>query len=151
MCQPNQAISQPRDRLPGAGGVSSDTGPTIDLWKLPCGRLITRPDYIPVEWMDRIAPEVDADGKVHLLWTGWNNGKGHAKFSFGGKPTYCYRYIIEQVTGYILHRFDYVDHKCKRKPCLTFECLEVVSPKVNTERGPGMGFWFKPKGDYDAR
>jgi hypothetical protein len=121
------------------------TGGEFPGWLLADGRLVMRPYYIPVEWMGRISPEVDADGKVHLLWTGWNNGKGHAKFSRGGKPAYCYRDIIERVDGMLLRRFDYVDHLCKRKACLTYECFEVVSPKVNTERGPGMGFWFKPK------
>jgi hypothetical protein len=145
MCPAPQKIDQLRDRLSTSRGVDTVTEATIDLWRLPYGRFVSRPDYIPVEWMDRIAPEIDADGKVHLMWTGWNNGKGHAKFSKGGKPTYCYRHIVETVTGMVLRRFDYVDHLCKRKPCLTYECFEVVSPRVNTERGPGKGFWFRPK------
>lgn len=128
-------------------GVAADEA--AHWWRLPDGTMVEKPAYIPAEWMDRITPEwgPDRNGvhRWHLMWTGWHNGKGHAKFSRAGKPTYCYRYIIEKVTGFILRRFDYVDHICERKPCLTFECLEVVSPKVNTERGPGMGFWFRPK------
>jgi hypothetical protein len=123
---------------------SPDGDACVHGWRLPDGRHVVKPDYIPLDWMARIAPEIDSEGKVHLMWTGWNNGEGHAKFHRAGKATYCYRYIIEKVTGMILRRFDYVDHLCKRKPCLTFECLEVVSPRVNTERGPGKGFWFKP-------
>ena len=145
MCQTNPASDDLRRCFVTFDLGSPDGDATVYWWRLPNGQLVVKPDYIPVEWMSRIAPEIDADGKVHLLWTDWNNGKGHAKFSRAGKPTYCYRWIIEQVTGMILRHLDYVDHLCKRKACLTYECFEVVSPLVNTQRGPGMGFWFKPK------
>lgn len=145
MCPAHPPIRQPRCSLAPVNTMDPDPDPFSYGWRLACGCMVRCPNYIPKEWMGRISPTVDAEGKVHLLWTGWNNGKGHAKFSKGGKPTYCYRHIIEAVDGMLLRRFDYVDHKCKQKPCLTYECLEVVSPKVNTERGPGMGFWFKPK------
>lgn len=137
---------QPTDRMP-MGVWQGDAGARVHGWAVN-GHHIRKPDYIPVAWMDRIKPEwgPDREGNMrwHLIWTGWNNGKGHAKFTLDGRPTYCYRWIIEQVTGYILRRFDYVDHLCERKACLTLECLDVVSPRVNTERGPGKGFWFKP-------
>lgn len=108
------------------------------------GKLWLIPDYLPDEWLDRITLEVDADGKGHWLWTGWNNGQGHAKVRRDGKTLYCHRDIVERVTGRKLTRFQYVDHLCARKPCLNFDCLEVVLPGVNTHRGPGRHTQFKP-------
>lgn len=107
------------------------------------------PLYIPDHWLNRIRVEWH-DGKPHYLWTGWNNGDGHGKVRHAGKAIYCYRDVVERVTGVKLTRFQYVDHKCACKPCLNFDCLEVVPPGVNTQRGPGRHTQFKPAADYPA-
>lgn len=112
------------------------------------GRLYVVPDYLPDEWLDRITLEVDADGKPHYLWTGWNNGEGHAKVKRQGKTIYCHRDIVERVEGRKLTRLQYVDHECARKNCLNYDCLEAVPPGVNTQRGPGRHTQFKPAAAY---
>lgn len=94
------------------------------------------PDYIPSAWHNRIQILSDHRG-VHYLWTGWNNGQGHGKVWREGKMRYTHREIVERVEGRKLERFDYVDHRCERKPCLNYDCLEVVPPAENTARGPG--------------
>lgn len=102
------------------------------------------PAYLPPEWHDRIVVEIDQDGKLHYLWTGWNNGQGHAKVRRQGAAIYCHRDVVERVEGRKLTRFQYVDHLCTRKACLNYDCLEVVPPGVNTLRGPGRLTQFKP-------
>lgn len=106
------------------------------------------PWYIPVAWRDKITPVwgPDRDGNLrwHLLKAGWNNGEGHAKARVSGKAVYCHRHVVELVEGRKLDRFNYVDHRCERKSCLTYECLEAVYPGVNTLRGPGRHTQFKP-------
>lgn len=106
------------------------------------------PDYIPDAWLERITVELDADCHVHFLWTGWNNGEGHAKFKRGGKTLYCHRDIVERVERRTLTRWNYVDHKCARKNCLNYYHLEAVSPGENTRRGPGGQQQYKPAGAY---
>lgn len=91
------------------------------------------PSYIPGAWRDRILVVYDARG-VHYIWTGWHNGQGHGKVSVAGKVKYTHRIIFENVSGIKLKRFDYVDHLCKHKGCLNFDCLEAVTPKENTAR-----------------
>lgn len=119
-------------------------------WRMPDGQLVPVPHYIPLSWRDRITPEWGPDRagnmRWHLLWTGWNNGQGHAKVRCQGKAKYCHRDIVERVDGVKLRRFQYVDHLCDRKNCLTYECLEAVPPGVNTQRGPGRHTQFKPAG-----
>lgn len=137
-------------------GIDLASGPDIEAWywRMPQGYYILKPDYIPVEWMSRITPEYGPDRngvcRWHLLWTGWNNGEGHGKFKRAGRAAYCYREVVEKVTGRLLTRDQHVDHICERKPCLTFECLEVVSPGENVARGPGADNQFKPTGQYVA-
>lgn len=115
-------------------------------------RYVAKPDYIPLEWCNRIYPEwgPDRDGNMrwHLLWTGWNNGEGHAKVRRQGAAIYCHRDIVERVEQRKLSRWNYVDHRCERKNCLTYECLEAVRPGENTRRGPGAQHQFKPAGAY---
>lgn len=127
---------------------SADGDHSVRWWRLPSGHLYIIPDYLPDEWLDRIRLEIDSDGKPHYLWTGWNNGKGHAKVRRQGKAIYCHRDIVERVDGITLGRFDYVDHLCRRKSCLNYDCLEVVPPGVNTQRGPGAQQQFKPADAY---
>lgn len=122
---------------------SADGDATVYWWLLN-GRIIIAPSYLPVEWLDRITPAIDATGRLHLLWTGWNNGQGHGKVRVDGKVRYVYREVVERVTGRKLSRFDYVDHLCTRKRCVNFDCLEVVPPGENTRRGPGRLMQFKP-------
>lgn len=125
-----------------------DLSAVFRAWRLPGGQCLVIPDYLPSEWLDRITPVWGDDGKWHYLWTGWNNGQGHAKVRRQGKAIYCHRDIVERVDGIKLARFQYVDHKCARKNCLNYYCLEVVPPGVNTQRGPGALTQFKPGGAY---
>lgn len=126
---------------------SADGDVTIHFWFM-AGRIIVAPSYIPAEWLDRIEPEIDERGVVHLLWRGWHNGQGHGKVRVDGKARYTHREVVERVEKRKLSRFDYVDHRCTRKPCLTYECLEVVPPGENTRRGPGRRTQFKTVGAY---
>lgn len=125
-----------------------DLGAVFRAFKMPGGQLVMVPDYIPDAWLDRITPEWGPrpDGTMawHFMWTGWNNGQGHGKVRRAGKTLYTHRDVVERVTGRKLARKDFVDHLCKRKPCLTFGCLEVVPPGENTRRGPGVHHQFKP-------
>lgn len=112
--------------------------------------LVTIPSYIPDKWLNRIKVAIDDRG-THYLWTGWNNGKGHAKASIAGKMVYCYRYLYQQITGTTLRRWDHIDYLCERKPCLNFDHWEKVAPGVNTERGPGQRHQFKAPAVYEAQ
>lgn len=98
--------------------------------------MVRLPWYIPERWHDRVTVFFDHQG-VHFLWTGWNNGQGHAKAKVDGVTVYIHRWIYTIVTGIVLDRFDYVDHRCGYKNCLNYDCHEAVPPGVNTERGPG--------------
>ena len=101
------------------------------------------PDYIPARWHDRIEVVEDERG-LHYLWTGWCNGKGHAKARVDGKIVYVYRWLVEKLLGRKLDRWEYVDHLCERKACLNLDHLEPVTPEINTARGPGRHTQFKP-------
>jgi hypothetical protein len=107
-----------------------------------CGTICVIPDYIPQHWHRRLSAVIDDRG-IHFLMGGWNNGEGHAKARMGGKTVYCYRWVMEKMTSRTLSRFNYVDHQCQRKPCITFECLEVTTPGENTYRGPGRHTQYK--------
>lgn len=100
------------------------------------------PWYLPERWHDRIVLHFDERG-VHFLWTGWNNGQGHAKARIDGKMVYIHRWIYTQVTGIELDRWDYVDHLCSYKNCLNHDCHEAVPPGVNTARGPGRFYQYR--------
>lgn len=110
------------------------------------------PSYIPAHWHNRIKPEWGPDrygvDRWHYVWTGWNNGKGHAKVRENGKMIYCHRRVVEIVEKRKLSRFNYVDHKCERKGCLNYDCLEAVTPGENTRRSHGDRHQFKNAGAY---
>lgn len=108
---------------------------------------IRLPWYILPRWHDRIRVHFDHRG-IHFLWTGWNNGEGHAKAEIDGKVWYLHRWIYTKVTGIKLDRFDYIDHRCEHKNCLNHDCHEPVSPGVNTERGPGRRTQFRRADAY---
>lgn len=113
-----------------------------------CGTICVIPDYVPARWYPRLTAEIDAKG-THILMGGWNNGEGHAKCRMDGKATYAYRWVYQKVTGRVLKRFDYVDHRCERKPCIVFEHLEPTTPGENIWRGPGRHTQFKPNADLE--
>ena len=110
------------------------------------------PNYIPAKWHNRIKIELDERG-VHYIWTGWHNGEGHGKVQINGKARYVHRLIYAAVHGVVLGRFDYIDHLCGHKGCINVTHLEAVTPKANTDRGPGKQTQFKPlvAGAYDVR
>lgn len=112
------------------------------------GRVHIVPYYIPQHWWDRLYVVADDKG-IHWCMNGWNNGEGHAKARMGGKIVYCYRWVVEKMTGRALARHDHVDHRCERKLCITYEHLEPVTPGENTARGPGRLHQFKPAGAYE--
>lgn len=137
-------------------GLDAARGPdeTAYCW-LVDGVFVPVPSYLPVHWRDRIIPEwgPDRDGNMrwHFLWTGWNNGEGHAKVRKAGKTVYCHREVVETVEQRKLTRWNHVDHKCERKNCLNYDCLEAVTPGVNTQRGPGVQHQFKPAAAYQEQ
>lgn len=100
------------------------------------GRMHRIPEYIPFKWAKKCRVLVDEKG-IHYLWTGWNNGQGHAKARHEGKVVYIYRFLFQMMTGTVLGRWDYVDHTCSHKGCLNYDHWEAVSPGMNTARGPG--------------
>lgn len=106
------------------------------------------PGYLPFHWHDRIVTVRDAAGKLHYLWTGWHNGEGHAKMRKAGKTIYGHREVVETVEERKLARWNYVDHKCERKPCLNYACLEAVTPGANTQRGPGARTQYRNAAAY---
>lgn len=108
-----------------------------------CGTICVIPDYVPLRWRVRLYAFIDEKG-THICMGGWNNGEGHAKARMNGKATYCYRWVVEHMTGRKLHRLEHVDHLCEHKPCIVYEHLEPVSPGVNTSRGPGRHTQYKP-------
>lgn len=111
------------------------------------GRMHEIPSYIPHKWAKKVRVLVDEKG-THYLWTGWNNGEGHAKARHGGKVVYLYRFLYTMITGVVLRRWDYVDHTCEHKACLNFDHWEPVPPGVNTARGPGAETQYRPRGGY---
>lgn len=135
-------------------GLDIASGPdvTVRWWCTGDGGMWIVPDYIPTHWLDRITlewgPDRDGNMRWHYLWTGWNNGEGHAKVRHQGKAIYCHRDIVERVEGRKLSRWNYVDHRCERKNCLNYDCLEAVPPGENTRRGPGAHQQFKPADAY---
>lgn len=105
------------------------------------------PAYIPLKWARKVKVLVDEKG-IHYLWTGWNNGEGHAKAKHDGKTVYIYRFLFQMMTGIVLRRWDYVDHTCEHKACLNYDHWEAVAPRVNTARGPGAATQYRPPADY---
>jgi hypothetical protein len=83
-----------------------------------------------------------------LVWTGWNNGKGHGKFSFKGRDHYTHRHSFELANNVTLETEDIVDHLCRNRPCWNPDHLEHVTMGVNTMRGLGVHSQFKPRSDY---
>lgn len=112
-----------------------------------CGTICVIPAYVPARWYSRLYAVIDAYG-THICMGGWNNGEGHSKARMGGKITYCHRWVVEKITGRTLNRLEYVDHKCERKPCIVFEHLEAVPPRVNTWRGPGRETQYRAPTNY---
>lgn len=105
------------------------------------------PHYIPREWHDRIRVLHDEKG-VHFIWTGWSDGKGHGKISKKGKAKYVHREVIESVDGIVLASDDIVDHLCRHRGCINRDHLEVVTMKVNTDRGLGKQCQFRTAEEY---
>jgi hypothetical protein len=112
-----------------------------------CGTLCVIPAYVPERWYSRLYAVIDEKG-THICMGGWNNGEGHAKCRMAGKATYAYRWVYQHVTGRRLARFDYIDHLCERKPCITFEHLEPTTPGENVYRGPGRDTQYRAPSHY---
>jgi hypothetical protein len=107
----------------------------------------TIPAYIPERWHSKIKVEHDDKG-THYLWTGWNNGEGHAKAKVHGCTVYIYRWLYERITGRALRSDEHIDHTCERKPCLNFLHWEPVPPKANTFRGAGRRTQYRRPEEY---
>lgn len=110
--------------------------------------LVVLPSYIPEAWHNRIRIEIDERG-VHYLWTGWSNGEGHGKVRVKGKAVYVHREVIRLKTGVPVPKNKVVDHLCRHRPCMNFDCLEPVTVAVNTYRGDGAYYQYKKAQEED--
>lgn len=80
-----------------------------------------------------------------LVWSGWNNGKGHGNARVNGKKVYIHRHSYELANNVTLSTDDIVDHLCRNRPCWNPDHLEHVTMGVNTARGLGAFTQFKSR------
>lgn len=106
---------------------------------------------IPAGWLNRTYACEDYwfENSPCLMWTGWSDGKGHGKFSRNGKGVYVHRHSYAEHRKIELAPEKVIDHRCRRRPCWNPLHLEDVTSKVNTDRGLGKLYQFKPRNSYE--
>jgi hypothetical protein len=70
------------------------------------------------------------------FWTGAHNGTGYGQIAVGSKKFYVHRLSWEWARGPIPKGLQ-VDHLCMVRHCVNPDHMEIVTPKVNCNRGYG--------------
>lgn len=83
-----------------------------------------------------------------LMWTGWNDGKGHGKYRDHGKGIFVHRRSWELANCRELRDDEVVDHLCRHPECWNPTHLEAVTVAVNTARGNGRFYQYKMAKQY---
>jgi hypothetical protein len=67
-------------------------------------------------------------------WIGAKRVSGYGKLRMGGKEFYAHRVIYELLIGPIPKGLQ-IDHLCRNRACVSPYHLEIVTPKMNIQRG----------------
>lgn len=82
-------------------------------------------------------------------WISCVGKNGYGVYSIQGKRQYTHRLAYE-FSGQKLDSDLCLDHLCRNRKCCNPEHLEQVTQAVNTNRGDGVNYQYKPK-DYCSK
>lgn len=74
------------------------------------------------------------------LWKGYTGGTGYGVMLVRGKYIGAHRFAYEQWKGPIPKGM-HLDHLCRVRACVNPGHLEVVTPRINAQRGDGGKHW----------
>lgn len=89
-----------------------------------------------VSLQDRLWQKVEKT-ETCWLWTGSGNGHGYGQIGQGDRKFYVHRLAYEWLVGPIAEGMQ-VDHLCMVRRCVNPDHMEIVTPKVNANRGYGQ-------------
>lgn len=96
-------------------------------------RSIINSDEIEVELVRRFWARVRIEPNGCLTWTGYIHG-GYGRIRAAGRIVLTHRFAYELLVGPVPTELQ-LDHLCRNRACCNPEHLEIVTGKVNAERG----------------
>jgi len=100
---------------------------------------ITRREWLRFLNQVSIGPDChcgQGDSHPHWLWSGGCWKKGYAVFWWRGRSYMAHRFAYIALGGIIPGGRE-LDHLCRVRHCVTPQCFEIVTTKVNILRGAG--------------
>lgn len=97
--------------------------------------VVSPPGYAARPVIDRFWKKIDESGSVACWeWKPSLDSSGYGQLKIEGKMVYAHRWSYEYFVGPITKGLQ-IDHLCRNRRCVNPTHLEVVTPRVNWERG----------------
>lgn len=103
--------------------------------------------YRGISTYDRVIARSEKDDKGCLIYNGCKTPNGYGHVRDGNKMKMAHRVTFEYHNGPVPEGME-LDHKCRNRPCVNHEHLEVVTHQINVQRGIAGQNYMSLKRNY---